>query len=91
MRQKHVEDEYLKQEDHYDDNGELIDDYNEWLNSPDEELAVKVTQEIANLNLISTKLEFLNQIKNYSQCGIGINLKAEHLEQFLTYLLTQKN
>ncbi len=86
MRQKNIDDDYIKQAEYYDDNGDLIDDLQEWLDKPDEELAAASKQELSQIALLNAKCDFLDKIKTYSHMGIGNLLQIDHLDQFINHI-----
>lgn len=84
---KHENDETAVIVTFTDDQGLVIDDINDFMNQPDEDLQKLREEELDCIEMMNAKLKFMQKLKKYNHLGIGVYLKLENLDEFTEWVL----
>lgn len=90
MSKKPRKEEDRNKEQFVDDSGEVIENINEFLNQPDEELMDKVDTELKDSAIIEAYTKFMCKVKKYRYIGIGSKLSYENLYEFVDWIIEKR-
>lgn len=86
-KNKNYRDEDIKDQMLFvDDDGNVIDDIDNFLDKPDDELLNSSAEELKQINLINCKAEFLYKSRKYSHIGVASLINSENLNEFIRWI-----